>query len=229
MTDNLNEDEVIVIDFHDDIFKDSQIQYWRKDRISDILPAIKCPSFKSETKFFKTSEMSEMKQFIYDQNLTKSIVIENTNEGLSIDLNYGDTIKIARLTLYFSQQTNFLDKLKERYKLWEINNCACKPKKIRVQVDYFEMLKYTIDKLKWISNIIDVKLGVDIDFKSYNRHFSNYNIMFFNNSSRWMSDKETNLIFTGETLAVVFNGNYFNFRLDQRTKDSEDSYIIGKI
>ena len=91
------------------------------------------------------------------------------------------------------------------------------------------MLKYTIDKLKWISNIIDVKLGVDIDFKSYNRHFSNYNIIFFNNSSRWMSDKETNFIFTGDTLAVVFNGNYYNFRLDQRTKESEDSYIIGKI
>ena len=91
------------------------------------------------------------------------------------------------------------------------------------------MLKYTIDKLKWISNIIDVKLGVDIDFKSYNRHFSNYNIIFFNHSSRWMSDKEKNLIFTGDTLAAVFNGNYFNFRLDHITKESEDSYIIGKI
>ena len=45
LTDNLCDDEVIIIDYHNDIFKDSQIRYWRKDRISDILPAIKCPSF----------------------------------------------------------------------------------------------------------------------------------------------------------------------------------------
>ena len=39
----------------------------------------------------------------------------------------------------------------------------------------------------------------------------------------------TNLIFTGDTLAVVFNGNYYNFRLDEITKESECSYIKGKI
>ena len=107
LTDNLNEDEVIVIDSNDDIFKAYQIQYWRKDRISDIFPAIKCPSFKSESRNFKTSEIDKIIYFIKDQNHTKSIVIENTNEGLSIDLVYGNTIKIAPLTLYFSQHTNF--------------------------------------------------------------------------------------------------------------------------
>ena len=57
LTDNLNEYEVIIIDSHDDIFKDYQIHFWSKDRISDILPAIKCPSFKSKTKIFKTSKV----------------------------------------------------------------------------------------------------------------------------------------------------------------------------
>ena len=45
LIDNLTGDEVIIIDSHDDIFKGYQIHYWSKDRISDILPTIKCPSF----------------------------------------------------------------------------------------------------------------------------------------------------------------------------------------
>ena len=56
LIDNLSEDEVVIIDSHGDIFKDYQIHYWRKERISDILPAIKCPSFKPETKIIKISE-----------------------------------------------------------------------------------------------------------------------------------------------------------------------------
>ena len=103
LTDNLSEDEVIVFDSHDDLFKRYQIHYWRKDRISDILSAIKCPSFKSETKIFKTSEMDEIKQFIEDQNHTKSIVIDKTDEELSINLVYGDIVKITPRTIFLSK------------------------------------------------------------------------------------------------------------------------------
>ena len=230
LIDNLSEDEVIVIDSHDDIFKDNQIQYWNKNRISDILPAIKCPSFKSETKIFKTSKMKEMKQFIYNKIHTKSIMIENKNEEVSINLVYGDTIKITPKTFSFnSTLTNFLDKLKERYKLWEIYDCACEPKKIRVWVNDFEKLKNPIEELGRVSNINDVKLGMYIDSKDYERSFSNYDTMVFNHSARRISDKETNLIFTGDTLAIVEEGNYYNFRLDERSKKSIWSHIKGKI
>ena len=37
------------------------------------------------------------------------------------------------------------------------------------------------------------------------------------------------LLFTGDTLAVVYKGNSYNFRLDQRTKESKDSHIQGRI
>ena len=107
LTDNLSEDEVIIVDSHDDIFKGYQIHFWRKYSISDILPSIKCSSFKSETKIFNTSDMEKIGKFIDDQNYTKSIVIESTDEGLSIDLVYGDSIKIAPLTFYALQNTNF--------------------------------------------------------------------------------------------------------------------------
>ena len=92
LIDNLCDDEVIVIDTHDDIFKAYQIHFLRKDRISDVLPAIKCPSFKSETKFFKFSELNKIGSFIYDQNHTKSIVIEKSDKELSINLVYANTI-----------------------------------------------------------------------------------------------------------------------------------------
>ena len=163
LIDNLSEDEVIIIDSHDDIFKRYQIQYWSKDRISDILPAIKCPSFKLETKIFKTSETHEMRLFFEDKDDIKSIVIENTDKKLSINLVYGDTIKITpRKFNYPPLNTNFFDKLKKRYKLWQIDDCACKPKKIRVWEDDFYDLNCTIDELEWISNINDAKLGIYI-------------------------------------------------------------------
>ena len=230
MIGNFSKDEVIIIDYHDDIFKGYQINFWRKDRISDILPAIKCPSFKSLTKIFKTSELFKIDIFIRYENNTKSIILENAGDKLSINLFSGNTVKIRPSTFDSSQQTNFLDKLKERiYELWEIEDCTCKPKKIRVEVKDFEALKYAIGELESISNTNDVKLGIDIDFKYYNRSFSKYDTIVFNNLSRRMSDKKANLIFTGDTLAVVSDGNYYNFRLDQSTKESENSIIKGKI
>ena len=126
-----------------------------------------------------------------------------------------------------SKKLIFSNKLKERYKLWEIEDCACKPKKIRVWVNDFEYLQYVIDELKWISNINDAKLGMHI--YPYLRSFFKYDTMFFNHSAKWMIDEGTNFIFSGDTLAVVNDGNHYNFRLDQSTKESEDSYINGKI
>ena len=229
MTDNLNEDEVIIIDSHDDIFKAYQIQYWRKDRISDILPAIECLSFKSETKIFKILEMDVMKKFIENQNHTKSIVIENTDEELSINLVYGDTIKITPRKFSLCLKTSFFDNLQERYKLWEIDDCACKPKKIRVWVNDFKNLIHTIDQLSCIPNTYDAKLGIEIDLKNYGRSFFGYDAVVFNHSARWISGKTSKFMFSGDTLAVVYDGNYYNFRLDQRTKESKDSYIEGNI
>ena len=231
LTDNLTEDEVIIFDSHDDIFKDFQIHFWRKDRISDILPAIKCPSFKSETKIFKTPNKSEIREFIHAQNHIKFIVIENANEELSINLIYGNTIKTGPWTFCVGddQDTIFFRKLQERYELWKIDDCACKPKKIRVWAVDFEDLNWTIDQLKWISNITDAKLGVYIYSKYYGLSFSEYDTIVFNRSATGMSDKGSNFIFTGNTLAAVFEGNYYNFRLDERTKESKDSYIKGKI
>ena len=228
LIDNLTGDEVIIIDSHDDIFKGYQIHYWSKDCISDILPAIKCPSFKSETKNYKTSMIEEMKQFIFDQSHTKSIIIENAGDKLSISLVYGNIIKITHMTFSSFHIIKFFDKLQERYKLWEIDDCACKPKKIRVRAESIENVKITIDKLKWISNIIDVKLGMHINCVQFTKVFFNYNSMFFNHSARRMSHSDTNFIFTGDTLAVVDKGNYYDFRLDQRTKESENSYIMWR-
>ena len=223
----LSIDEVIIINSHDDIFKGYQIHFWRKDRISDILPAIKCPSFKSETKIFKTSEMNKMKIFIRYQNHTKSIVIENADEELSIILVYGDTVKIGPNTFDAYQHINFFDELKERYELWEIDDCVCKPKKIRVWAKDFEILKDTIDHLKWISNINDVNLGIDIYGKDYKRSFSKYDVMLFNHPC--ILNYRTNFIFTGDTLVAVCDGNYYNFRLDEGRKIFKDKWISGRI
>ena len=229
LIDCLSEDEVIILDSHDDVFKEYQIHYWRKDRISDILPAIKCPSFKPETKIFKTSEIDEMKNFIFDHNHAKSIVMENTDEKLFINFVYGDTLKIIPRGIKGLRRTNYFDKLKERYKLWEIDDCVCKPKKIRIWEDDCFFLKYDIEEHVRISNINDIKVGVYDWGEDRDKMYSNSDTIVFNHLSKKMSDNETNFIFLGDSLTVVEFGNSYNFRLDQRTKESEYSYIDGKI
>ena len=70
---------------------------------------------------------------------------------------------------------------------------------------------------------------MDISNENYKRSFSNYDIMLFNNLSRRIIYNDTSLIFTGDTLAVVYDGNYYNFRLDQWTQEYKLIYILGKI
>ena len=229
LTDNLSEDEVIIIDSHEDIFKDYQIHYWRKDRISDILPAIKCPSYKSETKIFKNSEIDYIGYFIKDQNHTESFVIENADKKLSISLVYGDTVKIKPRTFSIFYRLNIFAKLEERYKLWKIGDCACKQKKIRVWAWSIRVLGIIIEILERFPNIKDVKFGAYIDSDHYGSSPSKYDTIVFNNSVRQMSDNDTNFMFSGDSLTVVYDGNYYNFRLDQRINKSKDSYIRGKI
>ena len=229
LTSNLSEDEVIIIDSHDDIFKDYQVYYWRKDRISDILPAIKCPSFKSETKIFKTSEKYKIEKLIYNQNHVKSIVIEKSDKNLSINLAYGNTVKIAPWTFRPFHQYEFFNKLKERYELWEIDGCACKPKKIRTLVNRFLHLDDVIWRLKRFSSINDAKLWIYMNYVDATRSFSKYDTMFFNHPTKWMSYEDTNFMFSGDSLAVVRYRDYYNFRLDERINKSKDSYIRGRI
>ena len=228
LIENLSKDEVIIVDSHDDIFKGYQINYWSKDRISDILPAIKCATFKSETKIFKTYEIKEIGNFIYYQNHTKSIVIENADEKIWINLVYGDTVKIRPLT-FFPNKHDLFNKLRERYELWKIDNCVWKPKKIRVWWRDFKKLIYAIEELERISNTIDAKFGMKIDCENYYRTSSDCYSMAFNHLSKRMSVCGTNFIFTGETLTVVSKGNSYNFRLDESTKKSKNSYIQGRI
>ena len=156
-------------------------------------------------------------------------MIENIDEELSINLVYGDIVKITPNTFDNDQRTNFLDKLKERYKLWKFDEWTLRPKKIRVWESDFGYLQYAIDKLKKISNINDAKLGMYIDSEDFDRSFIKYDTMVFNHSARWMSDRDRNFIFTGDTLAVVYDGNHYNFRLDQKTKESEYSYFSGRL
>ena len=52
--------------------------------------------------------------------------------------------------------------------------------------------------------------------------------MSFNHSAKRKSDS-TNFMFSRDSLSVVHKGSTYNFRLDERTKKSECSYIFGNI
>ena len=170
-----------------------------------------------------------MRRFLISHIRAKSIVIENVGDKLSISLVYGDVVKITPWTFSTSQYINFFDQRQERYELWQIDDCVCKPKKIRVLEKNFKGLQYSIDQLKRISSIIDVKLTLDIFSEYFHRSFSNYDNIIFNNSSRKKFDDDTNLMFSGDTLAIVYKGNYYNLILDRKAERLGDSFIKGKI
>ena len=70
---------------------------------------------------------------------------------------------------------------------------------------------------------------MDMNSVDATRSFSKYDTMFFNHSAKWMSDEDTNFMFSGDSLTVVYDGNYYNFRLDERINKSKDSFIKGRI
>ena len=167
LIDKLDEDEVVIIDSHSSLFKDYQILFWRKDKIADILPAIQCPSFKSENQNFNRSEMKIMTKYIAKELGSKSVVIERFKEGISLYSVNWDTLKITPKMLEWSQQSNIFSKLQERNKIWIFHDWVCKPKKIRVWTDKIRTLQSMIDKVKEISHWNDSQFGVESECEMF--------------------------------------------------------------
>ena len=71
LTKIIYEDEVLIIEPHDNINKAFNIYLWKKDIISNNILAINCPLFKFEYKIYEYNEMSEINYFIYDKAITK--------------------------------------------------------------------------------------------------------------------------------------------------------------
>ena len=51
--------------------------------------------------------------------------------------------------------------------------------------------------------------------------------MIFNHSSSRMTNKGSNFLYSGDSLSVLYSGDYYNFKLDESTKKSKKSIILG--
>ena len=219
---NTEENKLIILDSHDDISKAFKIHCCEKDKVSDILPAVNCPSFKPDIKIFKNSEFESLWEFI-EENSSKSFILERTNEFISVSSVFSKTVKMIPKMFDNLKQYNVYSQLKERKVLWEITNCVCRQTKVRVLVNSFNILKSTIDRLDWVSYIKDSQFGIQLEGWDmiWEYAWEDYEFeLLFNFEFEGVLKRSLKFVFYGEILTVVLKGDTFNFKVDPSIKIS---------
>ena len=64
LTRTISEDEVLIVDSSDKIFDEHQIYFWRKEKNSDILPAINCQNYSPEQIKIKIKDIKKIHDII---------------------------------------------------------------------------------------------------------------------------------------------------------------------
>ena len=75
LLDKLEDGEVMILQYHRNICKDFEIQLWRKENISDFLPAVLCPSYKENFEELKSLEQL-ISNFLEPESKLNSLWIE---------------------------------------------------------------------------------------------------------------------------------------------------------
>ena len=167
---NLEENEAVIFNPHNDLFKDYQIIYWKKDKIPDILPAVLCPSFKSEVKKFNGSELNRLRHFFINDPYIKSVVVERNQDEVSVYTVMSQTLKLK----FNKFNYNYWD-LKSYYKhtnqnqIWEVSDWVCKPKRFRVCWINFNDINSIITDASKICKTNDIKFWIN---SKYNKDLS---------------------------------------------------------
>ena len=94
-----------------------------------------------------------------------------------------------------------------------------KTKKNRVITYNFDYLKLIIDKLQSFPRIKDSILGMHFDDEWINWSSSVYDNMVFNDDTTLNNEENSNFKFVDDTLIILYEGNYYNFWLDEKTKN----------
>ena len=201
--DQLNEDEVVILDYHDNIFQKFQIQYQLKEDISNILPAVLCPSFKKESKLFANPEKNKIMEFIINESRTKSVVIEKNSEDISIYSVFSQILK----STWINDFDEIIVNITERTKHWKFPDWECRIKKIRLLAKNLNEKDNALDIIDQVSDVKDVKMWLSInnansiEREPFGDLFPKYKVIF-NPKAKRSNEEPTDVIFSGNTLKL---------------------------
>ena len=219
---NLEENEAVIFNPHNDLFKDYQIIYWKKDKIPDILPAVLCPSFKSEVKKFNGSELNRLRHFFINDPYIKSVVVERNQDEVSVYTVMSQTLKLK----FNKFNYNYWD-LKSYYKhtnqnqIWEVSDWVCKPKRLRIWEYSKKNLTKRINEINEISYIEDIQIWFNDNYNeklcsdNFLRTYGNISVykILFNHKPDSLDEDYTELVFSGKLITLIIDGKTFTYEL----------------
>ena len=156
LLERIDEDEAIIIELHDLKNLIHKIHIWKFSEISTFLPAILCPTIKSNTKWFKQTETLKLIEYIKEQ----------LDEFSAIFITKRDEIEVhSTMNSVYSFEFNFRLFLNDKQaqletlKAWPVINWCWKPTKLLMKFYRSGLGKLKeFRKLPYIVNIKSLKI-----------------------------------------------------------------------
>ena len=130
-----------------------QIYFWKEEHISNILPAILCPSFKKEKLCFKPSESESLLKFIGNQIESKALVIKKKHNEVAVYSVFDPYLLIGCAD---SWNENAKTLMKEMNEIWPIKKWVCRPTMLYVDTYQKNKERCKIEEVPCLENIQDV-------------------------------------------------------------------------
>ena len=163
LIDKLDEDETIIWDFHKSDSNDICIYYCNEDKVSEILPAVMCPSFRKTSALLNYRNRQTVNEIIYRELSSKSVMIEFRKNKISLYSVFSPTLRIVSEDDWSRGASKLTEKMSE---LWQIKNCVCKPTKLQANTILVVNEGKILNNLSWIENINDAQFDISIGSNS---------------------------------------------------------------
>ena len=170
LIDKLDEDETIIWDFHKSDLNDISIYFCNEDKVSEILPAVMCPSFWKTSALLDYGDQKTINEVIRKELSTKSVMIELRKKKILLYSVFSPTLRIVSENDW-SRGVSELTETMNR--LWKIKNCVCKPTKLLVNTKFDVNEGKILNNLSWIESINNAQFDINIRWDSYKIVFDN--------------------------------------------------------
>ena len=216
LLDLLDEGEVIIYHAHKYEANLYTINFWKEVSASEILPAIKWPSFKKVQKRISISHLLEIEEFIVKQLEYKSVVIKKENEEivaysvLSSTFKFYDSPYVCKI---------ITDKaIREIKETWESWDWVWRPTKLHIIQNNRYPSNLWENNISCFGNLNNIQIDMKNALKPYmttlyrviNRfQDSNFNIKV---GDSWSKESKWKCIFSGKYLIFLFYTYFWAFK-----------------
>ena len=212
MISTIQEEEAIVILAHRSKLNNVQICFLKEESLSELLPAIQCPSFIKKKRYFSDAESDLLLKHVADELKMKAVVIKNETQNISM---YSVYSPITR-TMNIYEFDCLIDKIRQELPIsWQINNWVWKSNRLIIDADNIVNGKLFINKLLGIMQINEVSIYSKAN-RSKERIISSTTKSFpfasFSIEVGYNNFNFNKISLPWQLLTLIFPKNVFNFR-----------------